>query len=267
MRQRVFDSHVHVFPDKIAASTVNHIAGVGGVEPSFDGTRSGLLGSMDQAGIDAALNCPIATRADQVEGINSWAIANNSWPVLSLGTMHPDFEDPVAECKRLKDEGIQGIKMHPEYQAFTLEESRTRRIWDAVQRVQMLLLLHTGADIGFPAPHRTSPETVARFQKAYPGITLVAAHLGGWHMWDRVEQHLIGSAVNLDLSFVFPCLSIEKVERLVREHGWERILFASDAPWASQQEALTRFEKLQLPGEAKACILWGNAMRLLGFEA
>ena len=38
----IIDFHTHVFPDKIAKSTLDFLAERGGVQPSTDGTKIGL---------------------------------------------------------------------------------------------------------------------------------------------------------------------------------------------------------------------------------
>ena len=48
----VIDFHTHIFPDKIAAKTIEHLAQVGGITAATDGTLSGLLSSMERCGVE-----------------------------------------------------------------------------------------------------------------------------------------------------------------------------------------------------------------------
>ena len=88
-----------------------------GVETSFDGTFDGMRAAADAAGIDVTVLQPVATKPEQVVSINDWTAALASDRVVPFGAMHPDFDDPASEIARMRDLGIRGIKLHPEFQA------------------------------------------------------------------------------------------------------------------------------------------------------
>ena len=48
----IIDFHTHVFPDRIAASTVSALEAASGNRPYSDGTADGLLAALDAAGVD-----------------------------------------------------------------------------------------------------------------------------------------------------------------------------------------------------------------------
>jgi hypothetical protein len=261
----VFDAHVHVFPDRIAEETLRHLQSKCGVPPSFDGTRSGLDAYMATVGIDGALNCPIATRPDQVDSINRWAVTNNRHPIYSLGTIHPDSEDKPKILSGLIDNGVKGIKIHPEYQEFALADSRMSPVWEFAAASGMAVLCHCGRDAGFPPPPKAPPEAVAQLIRQYPDLLFVAAHFGGWRMWDEVELRLIGKPVFLDLAFTIGLLDDKSLVSMVRRHGVERVLFATDAPWQDPATVLRSFLRLPFEEFEKRSILFANAAQLFGF--
>jgi len=263
-QHRFFDIHVHIFPDHVAAKAIPYLSERSGVAPTYDGTLAGLTASMQRAGIDGALNCPIATKPDQVRSINDWAASCSRMPVLSLGTMHPGFPEPEKELKRVRDLGLPGIKLHPEYQEFRLDDPRLRPVWKTCRDLNLLVLLHAGADIVFPPPYRSDPFAFRKLVEAWPGLTVVAAHFGGWKMWDAVRTELAGSPVYLDLSFTFGLWPDEKVVEMIREHGVERVLFGTDAPWRDQAAEVRHFTALPLSPADRSAIAWENAARLLG---
>ncbi len=263
---RIFDSHVHIFPDQVAAGAVGHLAEMTRLEPVYDGTRQGLLAHMRQAGVEGALNCPIATKPEQVESINRWAAAQNQWPVLSLGSVHPDHPDPRRVLNQLRTLGLRGVKMHPEYQQFRLDDPAACRVWAICQELDLLVLLHAGADIGFAQPFHSDPAAVRAMAQAYPRLRIVAAHFGGWGMWDQVQSHLIGTRVLLDLSFTLGILDDATLVAAARRHGTDRVLFGSDAPWRDQAAYVRYFLALDFAPEEQRRILWGNAASLLGFS-
>jgi len=260
---RVFDCHAHIFPDNIAAKTVALLGEEAGIEPSYDGTRAGLLASMQEAGIDAALNCPIATKAEQVDAINRWAAEQNAWPVVSLGTIHPDYPDVPAALSEVRKKGLPGIKLHPEYQLFTLDDPRMDIVWDTCRELNLLVLLHPGADIAFKPPYKTDPVTIGNLLDRWPGLTIVAAHMGSWEMWDDVATHLVGRELYFDTSFTLNCMPPERLVKLARAHGAERVLYGTDAPWRPQKQDLEEFLQLPWNDDERGRILWDNAAELL----
>ncbi|MEI8242638.1 MAG: amidohydrolase family protein [bacterium] len=261
----VFDSHVHIFPDNIGARVVAQVAVGLPLQPSYDGTRAGLLRTMAAAGIAGSLNAPVATRADQVATINTWAAAQNRWPMLSLGAMHPDLPDAPAELRRVKELGLPGIKMHPEYQAFAPDEARLVPIWRTCRDLGLIVLLHAGNDWQFQPPCRAAPAAIARVVRAWPGLTFIAAHFGGTDLWDDVARELLGLPLYLDTSFTVGYLPEAQFLLMVRKHGADRVLFATDAPWQDPPVTLAAFRRLTLTPDEQHAILWGNAERLLGF--
>lgn len=262
--QKRFDIHVHTFPDRIAKKTVAQLGEFGDVQPSFDGTRAGLIDAMRRAGIAGALNCPVATNPGQVDSINEWAAEQNRWPVLSLGSIHPDSDDSEAALGAVRARGLPGIKMHPEYQEVSLDDPRFRRIAAICRDLDLLLLLHAGADIGFQPPYRSTPMTVRSLVRDLPGLKLVAAHFGSWQMWDDVEKHLLGEDVHLDLAFTLQCIPPDRLADMIRRHGAERVLFGTDAPWRDQTEDVHLFDAVPLSDAERDSILWRNAAGLLG---
>ena len=52
--------------------------------------------------------------------------------------------------------------------------------------------------------------------------------------------------------------------RMVRNHGADRVLFATDSPWRGQKEFVERMREIPLTEEEKAQIFSGTAKNLLG---
>jgi len=259
----VFDSHIHIFPDKIAEKTVEHLADVSNVTPAYNGTRQGLIECMQNSGIDGVLNCPIATKPDQVASINDWAAKQNSWPLLSLGTIHPDTVDKEKVLQEIKGRGMEGIKMHPEYQSFKLDEGRVKPIWDICSQIGLTVLLHAGADVAFSAPFHTRPRDFRKLISEFPELKVVAAHFGGWQMWGEVEEELLGQDIYLETSFTLGEIPNAVFKRMINSHSWELLMFGSDAPWRHPGDDLKHLKKIKLTDELESKLLWENAVRLL----
>ena len=258
----IIDFHTHCYPDKIASRAIDAVGPLG-LDCSFDGTISGLCVSMKTAGIDLALNLPLVTSPENTRGVNAWAAKNNSAPVFSLGSIHPDDPDPAKTLAWIKSLGLKGIKMHPEYQSFSFDETRLEPIWEACIEQGLFLLTHAGEDIAFKPPPKSNPASMAAFHRRFPDLTLVLAHMGSWGLWDEVERHLIGLPLYLDMSFVTGLVDDALLVKLIRLHGSERVLFGTDAPWRDQSESLKKVGKLGLTDDEYANITCNNAAALL----
>ena len=263
---KIFDIHTHIFPDNVASGALDYIHGLSGVTPSFDGTRNGLISSIDNAQYTAVLNCPIATTPSQVESINKFALANNNDPIFSLGTIHPDSENKKEILLSLKSKKIKGIKLHPEYQHFTPEDKRMIPIWEFCNENNFIILTHSGKDAGIDENVKGTPEAFAKIAKKYPKLKLILAHFGGWNMWDDVEKYLIGTNVFLDTSFTLGLINDKQFIRIIKNHGIDKILYGTDAPWQDQKQYLKHFLSLELTDQEKKQILWDNSSKLLSLN-
>ncbi|MDX9867472.1 MAG: amidohydrolase family protein [Kiritimatiellia bacterium] len=259
----VFDFHAHLYPDALARNVVEALARRFGNPAAFDGTVDGMTRELAVSGLCGALNLPVATRPDQVRSINDWAAANNRGPVYSLATLHPDTRDIPGTLEALRAAGFRGIKLHPEYQAFRLDDPRLAPVWETCPALGLFVFLHAGGERVFTPPFHSTPSDVAALLDRYPELTLVAAHLGGFQMWDEAEERLIGRPLYLDLSHTFFWMPDTQILRMVRRHGADRILFGSDAPWQKPAAVLAAFLNLPFREAEQRKILWENAARLL----
>lgn len=267
----VVDFHTHCFPDSLALRAIPKLAAASGIRPHLDGTASGLRHSMREAGISLSVVQPVATRPQQVRKINAWAAeqeairrsARQPEQLLFFGSLHPDLEDWREEIRRIRRDGLLGIKLHPDYQGFFVDEERMWPIYEALLQEGLIILFHAGVDIGLPPPVHCTPERLARVLSRFPGGRIVAAHMGGFRQWESVVRHLVGKDIYFDTSFSFAELGAAGMSRLIRDHGPEKVLFGSDSPWTSQKESLTAIQHLDLPPDDRERILYRNALALL----
>jgi predicted TIM-barrel fold metal-dependent hydrolase len=217
---------------------------------------------MDRAGVDVSVIQPVATKQSQVRAINDWAASIADPRVIAFGAMHPELDDPRGEIERMASLGLRGFKLHPEYQAFAPDEPRMSAIYDAATEHGMTILFHAGHDEVLETL-RGTPETFAAVLDRYPDLRVVLAHLGGYRVWNRVAEVLVGRDVYLDTAYTLGHLPDADFVEIVHAHGAEHVLFGSDGPWTDARAEISWLRGLPFAEGVLDAILGENAERLL----
>lgn len=259
----IVDFHTHMFPDKIAKGTIDFLAGVCKMPPFTDGTFEGLRKETLSSGVDLSVALPIVTKPSQFESINAFASRYQEKPVLSFGSIHPDCGDYKGKLCRIKEMGLKGIKLHPDYQEVYFNDIRYKRIVSFASELGLIVSVHAGADPKCPDDIHCTPAMSAEVLKDTQAAKLVLAHMGGNLQWDEVEEYLVGRQVYFDTGVVLDKMPQEQFLRIVRAHGADRILFATDSPWAGQKEFIKILREMPLSEEEQRKILGENAQKLL----
>lgn len=278
----IVDFHTHFFPDKLASAAIESLSLASGTLPYTDGTASGLLRSAEKAGISHCVTLPVATNPDKVSRVNDAAVfMQTDDRLIPFGAMHPDCPYWKEELQRLARHGCKGIKLHPVYQSVDLDDVRYLRILDEAASLGLIVVTHTGDDIGFPGVVHCSPAMALRAVKQVGAVKLVLAHMGGWHVWQEAEELLAQASVFLDTSFCMGHLALrpetpddtdlglmtpDQMTAMIRAFGADRILFGTDSPWSEQKQAVEGIRALDLTEEEKERILRKNAASLLNIE-
>lgn len=277
----IIDIHAHTFPDKLAPRVIPQLEKLSLTTAYTDGTVGGLQKSMAEASVDISVIQPVATSAAQVISCNDFAYELNCTHdnLISFGAMHPDFSDYKAELLRMKNLGLKGVKLHPNYQNCYFDDIRYKRIVDAATALDLIILIHAGIDIGLPEPTYATPQRIKSVVSEVKPEKLILAHMGSWCMWDEVLEVLAGSNVYLDTAFaldkinysattaadkqIYKTMSDEQFMKFVAAFGADRILFGTDSPWCGQLEFVNHIQNLPLSAVEKAQILGENARGLL----
>lgn len=285
MKNRIIDFHTHTFPDKIAAAAVQKLGGCFAIANHTDGTAAGLLASMEESDIDVSIVLPVVTSASSTVKINDYAALANeklgNRGYCSFGGMHPDFEGYKEELRRIKSLGLKGIKLHPAYQSCNMDDIRYLRIVEEAAALDLIVVYHAGIDGGLPMSVYADVKMAEHVIDTVGAKKLVFAHMGGWSQWDAVEYYLCGAPVYFDTA---ACIGVmdaregipgakerklmdnEQLVRMIRKHGTDKVLFATDSPWTGQKKSLEIFGTLDLSREEKDRVLGGNGNRLLGAD-
>jgi len=201
----IIDFHTHIFPDRIAASTVRNLSGMSHTVPCTDGSAAQLTRSMKAAGVELSISLPVATKPEQVVKVNTLSAEANrrtkETGIFTFGCMHPYLENPEKELERIASLGMKGIKIHPVYQKTNLDDPGFLRIFRKAAELGMVVVTHAGFDVGYPGLDMCSPAMAARVVDKVPDLKLVLAHMGGWKQWDDVLRLLPDTNCFLDTSF------------------------------------------------------------------
>ncbi|MBP1755390.1 MAG: hypothetical protein H6Q59_1788 [Firmicutes bacterium] len=263
----IIDFHTHIFPDGIAERTISKMEREGQVRAFTRGTLNELKRSMRENQIDISVILPVVTKPSQFETINQYAAEITGRDgILSFGGIHPDMEDYRVKLDTIKRLGLKGIKLHPDYQATFVDDPKMVRMIQYATELGLIVVLHAGLDIGLPDPIHCPPQRAAHMlaQIENENAKIVLAHTGGYDQWDEVEEYLVGKMVYLDTSYSMNKLSTEQFVRIVRGHGADRILFATDSPWGGQRETVDWVAGMELTVEEKERIFWRNGAELMG---
>ena len=83
-------------------------------------------------------------------------------------------------------------------------------------------------------------------------------------MWQEVLDTIAGSGVWLEISMTLKYIEDAGIFlEILEKHPDGKILFGTDAPWASQQEEIANLKKLHLGKEIEDRIFYKNALALL----
>jgi predicted TIM-barrel fold metal-dependent hydrolase len=158
----------------------------------------------------------------------------------------------IAEMVRLgvREWGFRGIKVHG------LEAAPTREVCDTARRYRLPVLV----DVGM------KPEIVDMFAPQYRDVNFIVPHLGSfigdWKAHQRViDQIARYPNVYTDTSSV---RHFDYLVEAVRRAGARKVLFGSDGPWMHPGLELHKIKLLGLNPKARAMVLGGNILRLIG---
>ncbi|MBQ4088015.1 MAG: amidohydrolase family protein [Clostridia bacterium] len=259
----VIDFHTHCFPDKIAERAMAHLSHESGLIPYTDGTVSGLKSLMQQDGVDISCVLSIATNSHQQTSVNNFAASIACDEIVPFGSVCPDAEDAIEELERIQSLGMKGVKFHPEYQAFFIDDEKMKPIYKKISELGLITVFHAGEDYGYMPPYHATPERIYNALKWFDS-PVIAAHWGSQGMGLQTLRHLCGiEHLYFDTAFGYASTPKPIQQAILEKHGTDKILFASDCPWHAPSQDLFQLSTLALTDTEREQILSGNARRLL----
>lgn len=262
----IIDSHCHIYPDAIARKAVKAVDDFYECLPPdpYDGTVGTLLSLGEQYGIRHFLVHSVATSPRQVSSINrfiSQSVAASDGHFTGFGTMHLDSDDLERDLNELVALGLKGVKLHPDIQRFAVDDKRAMAIFGMCEERGLPVCVHTG-DSRY---NYSNPEKAKIVLEAFPRLTFIGAHFGGWSMWHEAMRVLSRYPnIWVDTSSSLKWLTPRDIRDLVDAYTPERVMFGTDYPLWPVQPEIDRLLSAGLPDEITQKIFWKNAAGLLG---
>lgn len=260
---KIIDAHAHIYPEKIAAKATDTIGVFYDIKMEMPaGTPQRLIEDGKKAGISGYVVHSVATTAKQVRSINDFIKREVDAHPEFIGfiTLHQDLSDEeiIAEIDFALANNLKGIKLHPDFQKFNIDDPVAERFYRAAEG-RLPILFHVGDDrYEFSKPHR-----LAKMAKKYPRLNFIAAHFGGYRCWDDAPVYQGLDNVYFDTCSSLPFISVEKARELIDMFGAERFFFATDFPMWDAAGELERFNQIPMTDSERELILSGNIKRLL----
>ena len=260
---KIFDIHSHIYPDAIAQRAADSIGEFYDIPMHWSGTVNELLVHGTAAGISQFVVCSAAVTPNRVRSVNDYligAVAANADRFVGFGTMHAGFDEVEKELDRIKEAGLKGVKLHPDFQHFCLDDEKAIAMFKAMADRNLPALIHTG-DRRYPY---SEPVRMARVLDQVPDLKVICAHLGGWSVWNEAWRELAGRpGVWVDTSSSLYAIKPDEAADVIRHSGVDRVLFGTDYPMWNPTEEVQKLLNLPLTAQEQEMILHLNAEAFL----
>jgi predicted TIM-barrel fold metal-dependent hydrolase len=226
------------------------------------GTAERLIEDGKAAGITRYVVHSVATTAHQVRSINEFIKREVEAHPEFIGfiTLHPDLTDEEIETEVAWAiaNNMRGIKLHPDFQKFNIDDENAERFYRAVGS-KLPILFHIGDD----RYEFSKPERLVRMARKYPDVNFIAAHFGGYRTWGDAPLYRGLKNVYFDTCSSLAFISSEEAKRIIDMHGADKFFFATDFPMWDAKTELERFMKIPLTDKEREMIFSGNIKKLL----
>ena len=257
----IIDIHSHIYPNEIAQKATDSIRDFYDIHGGkMDGSVTTLLRRSALAGISRHVILPVAIRPDRVRGINDFVYGETAGKEMFIpfGTVHAAMDGVAEETERVLSMGMKGIKLHPDSSRFPIDDVRLFPMYEAI-RGRGTVLLHMG-DHRYNYSH---PIRLRRILDLFPGLSVVAAHFGGYSMPDTAYELLKDTDCVMDISSSIMFMAPGMAEKYINRYGAERLAFGSDYPLWDPVQEVRRFMELKLQPQQMEQIAYKTAQRVL----
>ena len=256
------DFHCHVYPDANAPKAADSIRKFYRLGDDYmDGRVETLLDYGTRAGVEKFVILPVSLRPTNTRHINDFIIGEVAKQprFFGYGTIHAGMQDLCEEVEYIQNNGLLGIKMHTDCQVFPIDDPRLFPVYDMVQD-KLPILFHMG-DQRYDYSH---PKRLRKVLDLFPKLQVIAAHFGGYTMYELAAEELKDKDCFFDVSSSLMFMEEGVAERYINRHGAERFVYGSDYPMWNPVVEMERFQRLKLTDTQKEQIAHITAEQILG---
>ena len=259
---KIIDIHPHIYPDAIARKATDSIRDFYELDGGgMDGTVEMLRSRGAQAGISQYVVLPVSNSPKRVRSINEFLLAESRKyeDFIGFGTLHAGMEGIMEETEWVLQNGLKGIKMHPDSQQFNIDDERLFPVYEALQG-RIPVMLHMG-DLRYNFSH---PVRLRRVLELFPRLSVIAAHFGGYSMYHTARELLWDTDCIFDVSSSLMFMEQGVAEKYINSYGAERMAYGTDYPLWDPVKEVQRFSQLKLTDDQFDQIFHKTAERILG---
>jgi predicted TIM-barrel fold metal-dependent hydrolase len=185
-------------------------------------------------------------------------------PFGAVNPALPDWEDDIRRCH--EQFHMPGIRLHPNYHGYTLDDSRFARLLDLAAKRKLIVQLVAWLDdarrkLLTPSVAQVDLKPLANVVAKLPQLRLVIA--GG----ARSDDDELARNIQPLKHVYFDCARLDDADsmtKLVNSQSAERIIFGSAAPLRSIEPVRQRLQNAALQDYQRKAIAVDVATRLIG---
>lgn len=244
---KFIDFHTHVYPDTIApkaADSIREFYSLG--NETMDGSVKMLLEKGAAAGTWRYVILPVAVRPENTRHINNFILETLAQEpkFFGFGTVHAAMENITEEVDYIQKNGLRGIKMHPDFQVFHIDDPRLFPMYEQIQG-QLPVILHMG-DRRYDYSH---PARLRHLLQLFPKLQVIAAHFGAYELYAEAYDLLKDTNCFFDVSSSLMFMEEGVAESYINRYGADRFVYGSDYPMWDPSVEMQRFLRLKLTDE------------------
>ena len=258
----IIDIHTHIYPDAIARKATDSIRDFYQLDGGgMDGSVQMLRERGAQAGISRYVVLPVSNTPHHVRSINSFILSQTALHdnFIGFGTLHAGMDGLMEETQWILQNGLKGIKMHPDSQQFNIDDERLFPVYELLQD-KIPVMLHMG-DLRYNFSH---PVRLKRVLQLFPHLQVIAAHFGGYSMYHTARELLWDTDCIFDVSSSLMFMEQGVAEKYINSYGAERMAYGTDYPLWDPVTEVNRFMQLKLTDDQFDQICHKTAERILG---
>ena len=260
---QIIDIHTHIYPSKIAVKATDSVRDFYQLRGSgnMDGTVELLRQRGALAGISRYTVLPVSNSPSRVHSINRFILEQTGiyQDFIGFGTVHAAMNDIEDETEWILNAQLKGIKMHPDSQRFPIDDPRLYPVYDMIQG-KIPVMLH----MGDPRYNYSHPVRLRHVMDTFPKLQVIAAHFGGYKMFNTAKEQLWDTDCIFDISSAMMFMEPGEAERYINFDGAARMAYGTDYPLWDPVEEVRHFQSLKLTGAQFDQISHKTAERILG---